>query len=150
MSKSASHAVSTLDLYHPSGWHRVLGLIRHVIQILTFNIQYIINAMWSCSERTSRPYTVHKLFSEEWNEGEKNKYSWIPKIGNNPKLTERRSNSGINVNARLNCHSCLISNELYSECLLFNANPAISSYIIWWCPLCTRFACDTGTHWLLR
>ena len=48
MSKSVSHAVSTLDLYHPSsrwplGWYKVLGLIRHVIQILTWNIQYILN-----------------------------------------------------------------------------------------------------------
>ena len=48
MSKSVSHAVSTLDLYHPSGrwplgWYRVLGLIRHVIQILTCNIQYLLN-----------------------------------------------------------------------------------------------------------
>ena len=38
----------------------------------------------------------------------------------------------MNVYAWLNCHSCLISNELYSELyselLLFNANPAISSY----------------------
>jgi hypothetical protein len=38
MSKSISHAVSNLDL----GWCRVLGLIRHVIQILTCNIQYIL------------------------------------------------------------------------------------------------------------
>ena len=47
MSKSISHAVSTIDLYHPSGrwplgWYRVPGLIRHVIQILTCNIQYVI------------------------------------------------------------------------------------------------------------
>jgi hypothetical protein len=41
MSKSVSHAISTLDLYHPSGWYRVLGLIWHMIQILTCNIQYI-------------------------------------------------------------------------------------------------------------
>ena len=46
MKKSVSHAVSTLNLYHPKGhrpegWYRVLGLIRHVIQILTCNIQYI-------------------------------------------------------------------------------------------------------------
>jgi len=40
MLKSVAHAVSTLDLYHasgrwPLGWYRVLGLIRHVIQIFT-------------------------------------------------------------------------------------------------------------------
>jgi hypothetical protein len=45
MSKSVSHAVSTLNLYHLSGrwtlgWYRVLWLIRHVIQTLTYNIQY--------------------------------------------------------------------------------------------------------------
>jgi hypothetical protein len=39
MSKSISHAISTLDLYHPSGrwpfgWYRVLRLIQRVIQIL--------------------------------------------------------------------------------------------------------------------
>jgi hypothetical protein len=50
MSKPVSHAVSTLDLYHPSGrwllgWYRVLGLIRHVIQILTCNIQYVAKIM---------------------------------------------------------------------------------------------------------
>ena len=49
MSKSVSHAISTLDLYHHSArwplvWYRVLGLIWHVIQILTCNIQYILNA----------------------------------------------------------------------------------------------------------
>ena len=46
MSESASHAVWTLHIYHPSGWwpsgwHRIHGLIRHVIQILTCNIQYL-------------------------------------------------------------------------------------------------------------
>ena len=50
MSKPVSHAVSTLDLYHPSGrwllgWYRVLGSIRHVIQILTCNIQYVAKIM---------------------------------------------------------------------------------------------------------
>ena len=47
---------------------------------------------------------------------------------NNPKVTEWHGNSEMNVYAWLNCHSCLISNELSSELLLFNANPAISSY----------------------
>ena len=51
MSKSVSHAISTLDLYHPSGrwplgWYRVLGFIRHVIQILTCNIQYIMTSCY--------------------------------------------------------------------------------------------------------
>ena len=67
---------------------------------------FILNAMRYCSERI----TLHcvysylyyiilvkkKIFSEGWNEVENNKYSWIPKIGNNPKVTERCINSEVN------------------------------------------------------
>jgi hypothetical protein len=42
MSKSVSHAVSTLNLYHPSGWYRVLGLIRHVMKIWHVMFKIII------------------------------------------------------------------------------------------------------------
>ena len=50
MSKSVAHAVSTFDLYHPLGrwplgWYRFLWLIRHVIQNLTCNIQYVLSTI---------------------------------------------------------------------------------------------------------
>jgi hypothetical protein len=47
MLKCVSHAVSTLDQYHPlglrpSGWYLLLRLIQHVIQILTCIVNFII------------------------------------------------------------------------------------------------------------
>jgi hypothetical protein len=53
MSKSVSHYVSTL------GWHRVLGLIRHVIQILTCNIQYILDILFSIRNPYINRFTNH-------------------------------------------------------------------------------------------
>ena len=72
MSKSVSHAVSTLDLYHPSGrwplgWYRVLGLIRHVIQILTCNIQYEVNDIGGIIV-ASRSMNCRIVSLREWNQ----------------------------------------------------------------------------------
>jgi hypothetical protein len=74
MSKSVSHSASTLDVYHLSdwwtlGWYRVLGLIRHVIQILTCNIQYVsvrvddhrfvlVRRVWRYQRANQNPYIV--------------------------------------------------------------------------------------------
>jgi hypothetical protein len=97
---------------------------------------FIINAMWSCNERTTLHCAYSYLYYIIWiknffffrgNETRENIINTL-EYRNNPKVTERRSNSEMNVYAWLNCHSCLISNELNSEWLLFTANPAISSY----------------------
>ena len=80
MSKSVSHALSTLDLYHTSGrwslgWYRVLRLIRHVIHIFTCSFQYIISN-WSdiniSTNKQNKKKTKKNKTNKETNTNKKN------------------------------------------------------------------------------